>query len=212
MPHNTTNTTNNHRQKEPSGKSKGLWCSEFFSESPWPSATWSSQEDIQLALLFLLQSLPDPTHGHGAHSHFTARPFSPHVFLLLSLPPPFVRGTPPTPFFKTEHKCPILHEGFSSTARQNKLLSPLSSRGFCRHPAPPPPSSRLMYSPDSLLLCSLQRRWSHTFIPSSPLELPPPPGFLIPYHSPSSFFLPRAYHSIFHIGQSQYSACFIKLH
>lgn len=128
MPHNTTNTTNNHRQKEPSLENQKVFGAQNSSVSPHGPVQPEVLKRIFSLLCFFCCS-PYLTQ-HKAHSHFTARPFSPHVFLFLSLPPPFVRGTPPTPFFKTEHKCPILHEGFSSTARQNKLLSPLSRQGF----------------------------------------------------------------------------------
>lgn len=212
MPHNTTNTTNNHGRRSrlenqkvfgaqnssvsPHGPVQpqvlkrifSMLC--FFCCSPY----LTQHMDTELTLILQLDHFPlMSSWSYPFLLHLSEAHPPPHSSRLSTNVPSSMKASPALP------------------DRINSSL-PYLPKGFCWHPAPPPPLSHLMYSPDSHLLCSLQIGWSHTFIPSSPLEFPPPPGFLIPYHSPSSFFLPRDYHSIFHIGQSQYSAYSIKLH
>ena len=131
MPRNTTNTANNHRQKELSLENQKIFGAQNSLVSPHGPVQPEVFKKIFSLLCFFCCS---PYRTHHMDIELTLIWQLDHFPLLSSCSYPFssiCQGhTPPIPFFKTEHKCPILREGFSSTARQNKLLSPLSSQGF----------------------------------------------------------------------------------
>ena len=131
MPHNTTNTANNHRLKEPSLENQKVFGTQNSSVSPHGPVQPEVFKRIFSLLCFFCCS---PYLTQHMDTELTLILQLDHFPLMSSCSYPFLLhlsgAQPPTPFFKIEHRCPILREGFSSTARQNKLLSPLSSQGF----------------------------------------------------------------------------------
>lgn len=150
---NTTNTANNHRQKELSQKIKRSLVLRILQWVPMAQCNLKFSRRYSACFAF---SAAVPTDSPYMDIELTLIWQLDHFPSCLPVPIPLssiCQGhTPPTPFFKTEHKCPILREGFSSTARQNKLLSPLSSQGFLLTSCSMPTIiTLLMYSPDSRL-------------------------------------------------------------